>query len=50
MTYAFHPEARLEYREAASFYESRRRGLGVTFSLEVEAAIARIVEAPKRWR
>ena len=24
MTYVFHPEARLEYREAATFYEKRR--------------------------
>ena len=24
MTYDFHPEARLEYREAASFYDSNR--------------------------
>jgi plasmid stabilization system protein ParE len=50
MTYGFHPEARLEYREAAAFYESRRPGLGAGFSLEVEATIARILEAPRRWR
>ena len=35
MTYDFHPEARLEYREAAAFYESRRPGLGAAFSVEV---------------
>lgn len=28
MRYDFHPEARLEYREAAVFYEARRPGLG----------------------
>ena len=50
MTYDFHPEARLEYREAAAFYESRRPGLGAGFSLEVEATIRRILEAPRRWR
>jgi plasmid stabilization system protein ParE len=50
MTYDFHPEARLEYREAAAFYRSRRPGLGAAFSLEVEAAIQRILEAPNRWR
>jgi toxin ParE1/3/4 len=50
MTFEFHPDASLEYREAAAFYESRRRGLGAAFSLEVEAAIQRIVEAPERWR
>ena len=50
MTYDFHPEAPLEYREAAAFYESRRQGLGAGFSLEVESTIGRILEAPRRWR
>ena len=50
MTYDFHPEASLEYREAATFYETRRAGLGAAFTLEVEAAIDRIIEAPERWR
>jgi toxin ParE1/3/4 len=50
MTYDFHPEARLEYREAAAFYESRRAGLGAAFSLEVETTIRKILEAPERWR
>jgi toxin ParE1/3/4 len=50
MTYDFHPEARLEYREAAAFYESCRRGLGAAFSIEVEATIQRILETPERWR
>ena len=50
MTYDFHPEARLEYREAAAFYESRRPGLGAAFSLEVESTIGRILESPARWR
>jgi hypothetical protein len=50
MTYDFHPEARLEYREAAAFYESRRPGLGAAFSLEVEATIRRILETPEKWR
>ncbi len=50
MTYDFHPEARLEYREAAVFYETRRTGLGAAFTLEVEAGIDRILEAPERWR
>lgn len=47
--YAFHPEARLEYLEAARFYEQRKPGLGAQFSRVVEAAVARIVEAPERW-
>ena len=49
MDYAFHPEARLEYLGAADFYEQRRPGLGANFSLEIEAAIERILEAPTRW-
>ena len=50
MTWAFHPEARSEYREAAVFYEECRRGLGAEFSREIESAIGRILEAPERWR
>jgi len=37
MTYAFHPEARLEYLAAAEYYEQRQPGLGASFSLEVVA-------------
>jgi toxin ParE1/3/4 len=50
MIYYFHPEARLEYREATMFYEQRRPGLGAAYTLEVEATLNRIVEAPARWR
>ena len=50
MRYDFHPDARLEYREAAAFYESRRPGLGASFTVEVEAAIKRILDTPDRWR
>jgi toxin ParE1/3/4 len=50
MTYDFHPEARLEYSEAAVFYEARRSGLGAAFTLEIEAALQRILESPERWR
>lgn len=49
IAYSFHPEAKVEYLEAARYYEQRRAGLGAEFSLEVEAAIAQILEAPKRW-
>lgn len=49
MTFQFHPEARLEYLEAVAFYESRRKGLGAAFTLEVEATIQRLLEAPERW-
>jgi plasmid stabilization system protein ParE len=49
MRYFFHPEARLEYLEAAAFYEKRRAGLGAHFTIEVEATIGRILESPARW-
>jgi plasmid stabilization system protein ParE len=49
MTYAFHPDARREFREATAFYESRRPSLGATFSREVEATVERIVEAPEQF-
>ncbi len=49
MKYAFHPEARLEYREAAIFYETRRSGLGATFTREIETVIERIFAAPDRF-
>jgi hypothetical protein len=50
MRVAFYPEARLEYREAAAYYEARRPALGAAFTLDVEAAIERILAAPDRWR
>jgi toxin ParE1/3/4 len=49
MIFDFHPEARLEYLEAATFYNRRRPGLGTIFTLEIEATIDRIMEAPDRW-
>jgi plasmid stabilization system protein ParE len=50
MRFAFHPEARLEYREAAAYYEVRRPGLGAAFTREIEGVIEHILEAPDRWR
>lgn len=50
MIHDFHPEAGLEYREAATFYDTRRLGLGAAFTLEVEATIERIMEAPSAGR
>ena len=50
MKYGFHPEARLEYREAALFYEARQPGLGAAFTREIETAIDRILEAPDLFR
>jgi len=50
MKFAFHPDARLEYREAAAFYERRRPGLGAAFTCEIESVIEQILEQPERWR
>ena len=49
MKYEFHPEARLEFRESAAFYEDCRPRLGVAFTNEIEAILHRIIEAPDRW-
>lgn len=32
------------------FYEARRPGLGAAFTIEIEDAIQKILEAPSRWR
>lgn len=50
MNLVFHPDARAEYLDAATFYESRRPGLGAAFTREVESAIERIADSPERWR
>jgi plasmid stabilization system protein ParE len=47
--FSFHPEAKTEYLEAVQYYNQRRAGLGAEFSIEVEATIAQILNAPKRW-
>lgn len=49
MNYAFHPEARLEYLEAIAFFNQREPRFGSKFTIEVEQAIERILEAPDRW-
>lgn len=49
MRVTFHPAARTEYLAAAEYYESCREGLGARFTFEVEAALARVLEAPSRW-
>lgn len=50
MRYDFHPEARVEYLGAISFYEERRPGLGAAFTVAIEAAIRRILDAPTASR
>ena len=43
------PEAREELRDAASWYENRREGLGFELRNETNDALARIAEAPGRF-
>lgn len=43
------PEAEAEVREAASWYESQRPGLGLEFLLELDAAIERAAESPNAY-
>lgn len=50
MRYDFHPEARVEYLEAISFYEERRPGLGAAFTVAIEAVIGRVLDSPTAWR
>ena len=47
--YRIHDEAALDLRLAARWYNRRRGGLGAEFVLAIDAAIAKIVEAPRRW-
>jgi hypothetical protein len=42
-------EAVLEFREAVAWYEGQVDGLGVRFTLEVDAVIAAIVSQPLRF-
>jgi hypothetical protein len=48
MRYEFHPEARLEFRESAAFYEGCRPRLGVAFTDEIESILRRILDAPEQ--
>src|ERR1051325_8152934 len=50
MRYEFHPAALEEYHQAALWYAERGPQVGLKFVASVEETIARIVEAPKRWR
>ena len=42
-------EATFEFREAVAWYESQAEGLGVRFTLEVDAVIAAISSQPIRF-
>jgi plasmid stabilization system protein ParE len=45
----FHPEASTEYREACVWYADNDPRTADRFEQEVESAIQRIREAPRRW-
>lgn len=49
MRLEFHPEARLEFYESASFYKEVRPSLGIAFTNEIESILHQILEAPDRW-
>lgn len=50
MKYFFHREAQAELDDAIEYYENCAAGLGYDFSLEVHAAIERILFYPKAWQ
>jgi hypothetical protein len=50
MTYRFTSAALSELRDALLAYESKERGLGGRFLVEVDGTIARILMAPEAWR
>lgn len=45
----FRKAARLEYDEAASWYENQRPGLGSEFVAEIETALQQACETPQRF-
>jgi plasmid stabilization system protein ParE len=45
----FKPSARLEYAEAAAWYENQRQGLGSEFRLEVKRALQLAQNNPERF-
>ena len=49
--FSFHPDALLEYGEAADYYlREASQDIAERFSSTIESAIAAIVAAPMRWR
>ena len=50
MRVIFDPEALIEMRQAAGFYEDCQRGLGRSFLDAVEAALGEIKKQPLMWR
>ena len=50
MRLIYHPHARAEIVEAATYYQSRLPGLGVQLHDEANRTVLKILKAPRRWR
>jgi plasmid stabilization system protein ParE len=46
----FAPLARLEFEDAAAWYEAQRPGLGEEFRIEVNATLQQVLKFPERFR
>ena len=46
----FHPEAKIEIRDAAEYYENCREGLGLAYLSAVESTVKRLTLNPSTWR
>jgi toxin ParE1/3/4 len=49
MRFIYHPNALTEYADAALYYDERLPGLGADFTIEIDKAIAQILDSPDRW-
>ena len=50
MRLIYHPHARAELVEAATYYENRLTGLGAQLRDEANRTTSRILTAPRQWR
>ena len=46
----FAPLARLEFEDAAAWYEAQRPGLGEEFRIEANATLQQVLKTPERFR
>jgi len=49
MRFYFHEGAETEFDKAVDYYEECQPGLGLEFTQEVYAAIARVIQFPEAW-
>jgi hypothetical protein len=50
MRLIYHPSARAELVEAATYYEKRLNGLGAQLRDEANRTTSKILKAPRQWR